>query len=755
MSHRSIITVFWITLFLAKPLSTHSQVRSIVMHYNAELKEIYDQANLTKLNIKIDSILSSSSIEHQLATSLFFKGVMLEDDEKYSTSATFYEDAAKSFLKARKIEGELVSLVQMSLAQFMAGNVSGSQRTLQTVNDNKNIESHPKILIEALELESLLHAKNGNHLESITALKRIIPLLDKYPKGFTTQERIIDQIASNYYSIGIVDSAIYYYQSMVDFQEKNQIPSSLNALSTISDLYLNKGDFENAQVNLLEALRMANEQNDTLFLANLSSQLGRFFMDQKQWNDASPYVKDAIVFSQSIGNIFLGAQNLKNKGIIDYQNGNQKAAEVSFHEAIKYNVDLSNYAEVSEILALMQRFDMQVPKIPELIPELDKMIRLHQEANDKLGIIKNSMVLAQLYFQQRNNTKAKGLLLSIESMAEESSNFPALEQVNKQLSEIYQYEGNKELALKHYKTYHKIYDDLRSKDISERINKLNVEFETERKDQELVTERLINESQKEVIKRKSLQNWLLIAGVVLSLLTAGSIYLFFLKNKQLEKHKYKALQIEKESAVLKSVLKGEESERTRIARELHDGLGTLLATVKMQINGIQNTYPDVTNLGTYLKAETLLDEACTSVREISHDMMPSVIQIEGLDAAVEKLCTTIGAKDNIEVEYIGFQVEKLEDKELEINTYRIVQELLKNILKHADAKEVIVQITNDEGFLEILVEDNGRGFSLEDKYEGIGLKNIKYRVESLKGKLEINSKLGEGSTFEIKLPVSK
>ena len=193
----------------------------------------------------------------------------------------------------------------------------------------------------------------------------------------------------------------------------------------------------------------------------------------------------------------------------------------------------------------------------------------------------------------------------------------------------------------------------------------------------------------------------------------------------------------------------------RIARELHDGLGAVLATVKMQISGIQHKFPQIQSSATYQKAESLIDGACRTVREISHNLMPYVLEQQGLLFAIDDLCNTFASHNDITFDFIPYGDEQLLPAELKITVFRITQELLKNIIKHAEAKEVIVQVTIEENEVILIVEDDGKGFDTAIPQNGIGLENIRSRTAYLGGTLEIDATIGQGSTFTIQFPLDQ
>ncbi len=207
----------------------------------------------------------------------------------------------------------------------------------------------------------------------------------------------------------------------------------------------------------------------------------------------------------------------------------------------------------------------------------------------------------------------------------------------------------------------------------------------------------------------------------------------------IEKHNH---QISK----LESFIEGEEKERLRIAKELHDGLNGDLSAIKFKLSSLLEM-----NNGVIKEAITMIDNSCNQVRAISHNLVPPSLENFNLLEAVEEYCEKYDASHSqkITFQYLGDAI-KISKKE-EINIFRIIQELVANSIKHAEAVEVNVQISCRNRIMQIIVEDNGKGFDVDNvEGNGIGLKNIQSRVDYLHGSIDlISNKQGTSTTIEI------
>lgn len=211
-----------------------------------------------------------------------------------------------------------------------------------------------------------------------------------------------------------------------------------------------------------------------------------------------------------------------------------------------------------------------------------------------------------------------------------------------------------------------------------------------------------------------------------------------------------------ETASMEAIIKSQENERERIGKELHDRIGSLLATVKLQFANLKQHISSSEDYEQRQKsAFVLLDEAMMEVRRISHDLASGLLADYGLAKSLEELQTTVNSIQGLQMDLHLYGLEVRLPGQLEIAMYRIVQELLSNVIRHSGANHIALSITRHEQLLSLSFEDNGKGFELRHGQEGIGLKNIKERLAAFGGELHIDSQVGRGSTFIIEVSTQK
>ncbi|RYD86549.1 MAG: sensor histidine kinase, partial [Sphingobacteriales bacterium] len=229
-----------------------------------------------------------------------------------------------------------------------------------------------------------------------------------------------------------------------------------------------------------------------------------------------------------------------------------------------------------------------------------------------------------------------------------------------------------------------------------------------------------------------------------------AIALLAAKNEELNRNRIQELLRDQELVSIHSMLQGQETERKRIAQDLHDRLGSLLATVKLHFQMAKTD--EQREL-----ASSLMDEACQEVRQIAHNMVSGVLMKFGLVAALNDLSNAITSSGKVHMQTIAHGLNSRLPGNSEIEIYRIVQELVSNALKHAGAKEITVLLNKTGPTLNLIVEDDGKGFmpAKAKNKGGMGLKGVQSRVQQLQGELSIDSSPGRGTTVLIEIPVDQ
>ena len=375
----------------------------------------------------------------------------------------------------------------------------------------------------------------------------------------------------------------------------------------------------------------------------------------------------------------------------------------------------------------------------------------------------NDFYLGKIYFEKKDFRNAELYLERAESGLLKQGKEQDLPELYKILSLVYIETGSKEKVISVLEKYMTVVNNVKNTEILKSSQEIAQKFDSENKD--LVIKQLENENELKTLNGKQ-QRVMIYILIFAFLATILAVYLTYrnytnrFKTNQIISQQRNELQdqqlkeIEKDSQIkaMESMLMGQEAERNRIGKDLHDSLGAMLSTIKLQMSASQGK--EINGISPAMKkAKEMIDDACEEVRKISRDMMPITLSKYGLHTALEELIEKYTFDGGPTVIYQAFGINRISDKDLDLFVFRIVQELVNNSIKHAKAQEIIIQINYLEDLMMITVEDDGEGFAYnQTQYQGMGLKNVEYRAQYLKGKFSVDSTPGNGTIMVVEIP---
>ena len=275
-------------------------------------------------------------------------------------------------------------------------------------------------------------------------------------------------------------------------------------------------------------------------------------------------------------------------------------------------------------------------------------------------------------------------------------------------------------------------------------------YETEKKDKELAEQKLvIEENELELQKRKT--QYSIMTGITIFLLVSSLLGWFLYQQRQKRKNQeILTLKREQQVKTLESLMEGEEKERFRIAKELHDGVNGDLSAIKYKLTSMLEHNTAIVN-----EVVAMIDKSSEQVRAISHNLVPPSLEKFNLVEALEDYCITMNEIHEPHITYQHLGNPLAISKNNEINIYRIVQELVSNSIKHSGADTITIQTSNRENMIQLTVEDNGSGFNREEvQKKGIGLQNIDSRIDYLNASKDFISN-SKGTSYTIEIDTSK
>jgi len=507
---------------------------------------------------------------------------------------------------------------------------------------------------------------------------------------------------------------------------KDSSASYGSVLLNIGNVHFFYGDTTKAEDAYRQALDIAIEKNHDGLKISAYTNLGSIEHQRQNWLKADSLYKKALEIRLRIGPISRAGGLLENMGLVARELGNDE-------EAMSY---------------FMQSMDIK---------------RKQNLSRDMSSIYAN---IGNLYLHKKNYKKAEKYLDSALHHATISQEVEKQIQIYLSLSQLSEATGNLTKALDFYKKYKILDDSIHSIKSQESINLIQEKYNAVQKDR-LISEYKQRQQLAMLTQEKQALNNRLLAGLIVFVVFISIAVFVFINNKRkTEKRMYekdaemsrqKMLDMVKEQEMISinAFISGQERERNRIASDLHDRLGSLLSTVKLHFSSIEPYFDNDPELSqNFGYAISLLDKSVSEVRSVSHNLAKEILTEFGLTKAVQDLCESINTAGIIQVVFINNDFDRSLNYEKEIEIYRIIQELVTNAIKHAKAKELVIQFTAEETLLTITVEDDGVGFDVSKiNKNGMGLSNIFQRTTKINGRYHFDSSIGNGSTFIFEIPL--
>ena len=523
----------------------------------------------------------------------------------------------------------------------------------------------------------------------------------------------------------------------------NQKEKAGDSLSVADALYQkgvivqSMGDFTTGIQLYYRALAIYEKDNDQLSAGNLHNSIGLIFKNSGQLDEAMKSYKLAEAIQLEIEADSDLSNTYNSIATVHAIRKNLDSALVFFNKSLKYSEKINSSFGIAMANQNIGHVLLEQKKYDEAKLHLLEAYRIQKMNNYNEHLLSTLTTLSFLYIDLGELNKSKSYL---EEAGALNLNFNVgNQQYHWAYYEYYESSKNFKESLHHYKQYVSLKDSIINKENISEINSLKFQFETEKKDKEIAEQKLsIQES-----KSKTRTMTILIVSLLL-----GSILLWFSFSQRQKRMQQQLVSIEREQEVrtLESLMEGEEKERLRIAKELHDGVNGDLSAIKFKLVSLLETNNAVIN-----EAVAMIDTSCEQVRSISHNLVPPSLRDFDLLEAVETYCEDMNAihEPEISFQHVGDAINL--DKKQEANVFRITQELVTNAIKHAEAKEILVQLSNVENTLQLTVEDDGKGFDVNiEKSDGIGMQNIRSRVAYLGGQLDIKSD-AKGTSLTINL----
>jgi two-component system NarL family sensor kinase len=551
----------------------------------------------------------------------------------------------------------------------------------------------------------------------------------------------------------------YHIKALKVFEEignKNGIAACYNNIGLI---YFNQSDFPNALENYLYALKIREETGDKQGMGVSYGNIGNIYHYQSNFAKALEYYLKALKLQEEIG-------DKTGMGFCYNNIGGIYLDQRNYPEALKYYLKDLRILEKIDHKKELGNCYLCIGLVYEGLKDSSyallycmKALNIFEEIADKkeIGVCYNKISELQMNFSKYK--LAVQYSDSALRIAKEIRDIDIERVCYQNLSDIYSKTKRYKEAYEYHVKYKQITDTIFSKENSKQLGDLKTKFEVEKKEAELKAV-LKKENQIKLLQlnqERATRNTIIGFSILLIIM----VFLFF--NQRRLRQKKRALEEKQQllnrinqhqEELLNTTMTAQEKERKRIAVELHDGLGGLLSTIKLNLDTYSNKLQKKPERDELIHSISMLDEVCADLRTISHNMMPGVLMKMGLIAATKDFVGKVNGAGNLKIHFEAHELFQRLEETTEIALFRVIQEATNNMIKHADASKAGIQFIGHEDMLTVMIEDNGKGFEIEkvNQQHGMGLKSIESRISYLGGKVTIDSYPEKGTCLIIEVP---
>ncbi len=574
--------------------------------------------------------------------------------------------------------------------------------------------NHSGICKALLNIGSCYGVKN-NYRQAIYFYKKVLPYfsmpLDNYEKVFIDFNT---NMGVAYYKLSKTDSALIYLLNGLNIATRIQDTARMIQLyANISGIEVGNNLYKKSMQYAREAIDLSIHKKDSSCLSQLYGIMASAWIGLGEKDQSLRYMHQAFG---------VATEEQQKKSILS------KMGEIY----LANNMPDSAIYYLNRWLAIVQK--TKAPVSMDIYSNLGIAYHLLKEDEKALNYLEQALRIAE---NPNRGDTAKNMNLTVTWYV---------------MADILRSMGRYKEALDYLFPYTDLRDSLLSANRNAAIDSLDVKYRTAEKDREISAKLLLLAKEQQKVTQRNIWLGIAISGALI-VIAISFIFYHNLRNKQ--KTQLRLLQQEKEINLLKASMKGEERERTRIAYELHDGIGGMLAAIKMNFGAVKQRYEHLYGLDELSPLMNMLEDTTDELRNTAHNLMPGILVSHSLAEALQIWCSNVNATGKL---HISLRVTALDNplpKDLELMLYRMIQELIQNIIKHAFATKAEVDLAHRDGEIHIFVEDDGDGFAKADNNEGLGLQNLRYRVQALQGEMYIDTEEGKGTAVSIRLNDNK
>lgn len=617
-------------------------------------------------------------------------------------------------------------------------------------------------MIQALEKADSLLNESDKAVQS--APKKALDFA-KSALGLSEKANYVSGVANSKLRLGMAQFELsewdqshgHFNEALKIFEELNDTSGIVLSHKWLGSVFRQKNDLEEALKSYFLAMELAEGIKFDFEIPKITQNIANIFLDQGQYDKAIEYFMKCcnLITSASAQSICLA-----NTGFAYQKKGDNDSALKYYKRSIALCKSIND--ETCELLPLgmMTHIHLEQENFDQALKYAMEILTKDKDRGSKLDIAIGTNRIGQIYLNMENFPLAFEYFDQALTLAK-AIDFDQVLYIHANLYLAAEGMRDFELALLHFKTFQSIKDSLHNIEKNKGIDELLAKFDTEKKEQEIFLLQKEKELQEAALASQVFERNLAFIGGLLALavaITFGVVYQqkirvsrqLAIKTEEVNEQKTKELLRENEINTINASIDGQEKERIRIAKELHDGIAGNLASIKLNLSRLSR------DKGLILQPVIRsIDETYQEVRIISHHLIPPGVEETPFVKLIENYSNDIQEISELEINlncHPEGQTNQLSN-ETKIEVYRIIQELVSNVIKHARAKSVDIQLVLSNDNLNLIVEDSGIGFDQDIVTNGIGIKNVRSRVDKLTGTIQFDSTTEQGTTVNINIPV--
>lgn len=567
------------------------------------------------------------------------------------------------------------------------------------------------------------------------------------------------------------DSAEFFAFQAITVSEKAGLVTKLSlVLEELGKFYMTKENFTEATNSYILALKLEEKIGNKARMADLYDLLGGVYFYQEIFPKSLEYNEKALSIYQNLKDTLQIAKALNHLGSL-YNSREYCEKRTAEQTRDDYKTALNYYRQSLNLLEAINHQDgivnawacignvyRRTGELEKALEYAQKAIAFYRETKNYDRLPSALRMLGLIYNRQHKFDQALACMLESKDIAIREKLTDGIQFLYEDIGQTYENLGDFRNGLAYYKKYMILRDSVYNNEKSQQIFELETRYQTEKKQSEIEKLTLVK-------RQRTMLIYILIATLLLVSLF-GYTYFRNIRNKkiiadqqiEIKEKQIQELEKERQLTAARSVLQGEEAERSRLAGDLHDGLGGLLTGVKLKLSSMkENSIITSENLAHFNHALDLLDTSIAEMRRVAHNLMPETLMHYGLRTALNDFVKQVAPDGDPQIRFNTFGDDLRFAKELETTVYRITQELVTNALKYAQATQIDIQLFAENQRICVQVIDNGIGFNQEkpDSLKtGKGLKNIRDRVAAFNGHFEILSEQGKGTECTLQFLIS-